>query len=148
MKLIAINKAGEPETPIKQLPEMARDILQQTASLYSSTGYAKPWIGYFAHANNECIGFCAFKSPPKDNAVEIAYATMAGHEGFGIATNMARLLIDIARRDAPKIAIRAQTLPEENASTTILRKLGFQLIGEVIHTEDGRVWEWRLENKA
>ncbi|MEZ5893130.1 MAG: hypothetical protein R3C58_08310 [Parvularculaceae bacterium] len=43
-----------------------------------------------------------------------------------------------------KIVIRAQTLPEENASISILKKLGFVKFSEVMHPEDGLVWEWRL----
>jgi hypothetical protein len=38
----------------------------------------------------------------------------------------------------------AQTLPEENASTAILKKLGFTLVGSVQHPDDGTVWEWEL----
>jgi hypothetical protein len=53
-------------------------------------------------------------------------------------------LIAIARQADPTLLIAAQTLPEENASTTILRKLGFRLHGSVQHPEDGEIWEWRL----
>ena len=146
IELIAIAKNGEPETPVGPLPEFAREILEQTASLYAAEGYAKPWVGYLAREDGACIGFCAFKTPPEDGAVEIAYATMPGHEGKGVATRMAAAVIEIARDERPKITIRAQTLPEENASTAILKKLGFALVGDVTHPEDGLVWEWRLAN--
>jgi hypothetical protein len=33
-------------------------------------------------------------------------------------------------------------LPEENASTAILRKLGLQCQGEVIDDENNQVWRW------
>jgi len=39
-----------------------------------------------------------------------------------------------------------QTLPEESASTTVLRKLGFQLVAELEYPEDGKVREWWLRN--
>lgn len=29
---------------------------------------------------------------------------------------------------------------------SILRKLGFSLVGEVVHPEDGNIWQWRLTN--
>ena len=61
-----------------------------------------------------------FKEPPQNGRVQIACCT------------------------APALVIAAQTLPEENASTSILRKPGFRLDGEVIHPEDGRIREWRL----
>lgn len=47
-----------------------------------------------------------------------------------------------------KVLIAAQTLPQESASTTILRRLGFALVGTVDHPEDGPVWEWQLPNNA
>lgn len=144
MKLVAISKDGNPETPLGPLPPMARDILEETASLYKTEGYAKPWVGYIAVEDDRCVGFCAFKSQPADGAVEIAYAAMPDCEGSGVATRMARRLIAMAREREPDIILRAQTLPQEGASTAVLRKCGFACAGEADHPEDGRVWEWRL----
>ena len=144
MRLIAIGNDAKPEEPVSQLPAMAADIIEQTVSLYKSAGYQKPWIGYLAIVDGAVIGFCAFKPAPKGGEVEIAYATMPEHEGRGVATAMARDLIRIAGATAPDIAITAQTLPEENASTAILKKLGFRQRGEVQHPEDGLVWDWEL----
>jgi RimJ/RimL family protein N-acetyltransferase len=76
--------------------------------------------------------------------VEIAYFTAPEFEGHGHATQTARALIAIAQQADPALLIAAQTLPEENASTTILRKLGFRLLGSIHHPEDGEIWEWRL----
>jgi len=39
-------------------------------------------------------------------------------------------------------------LPEENASTSVLKKLRFRLVGTVEHPEDGLVWEWQLSDTA
>ncbi|MBZ0165354.1 MAG: hypothetical protein K8I00_01010 [Candidatus Omnitrophica bacterium] len=33
-------------------------------------------------------------------------------------------------------------------SIAILKKLGFQYAGERDHPEDGRVWEWHLQNEV
>ena len=38
----------------------------------------------------------------------------------------------------------ANTLPQHNASTRVLLKCGFTLIGEVTHSEDGIVWRWEM----
>ena len=57
---------------------------------------------------------------------------------------MAGELIQIARQADANIAVFAQTLPAENASTSVLKKLGFTLTGSVQHPEDGLVWEWEL----
>lgn len=144
MKLVAINREARPAEDVGQLPEMAAEILEQTASLYSSAGYEAPWIGYLAVENGAVVGFCAFKSAPKDGEAEIAYATMPEHESRGVATAMARDLIRIATEAAPQVRITAQTLPEDNASTAILRKLGFRRRSDVQHPEDGLVWDWAL----
>jgi len=38
--------------------------------------------------------------------------------------------------------------PEENASTSVLKKLRFRLVGAVQHPEDGLVWEWQLSDTS
>jgi RimJ/RimL family protein N-acetyltransferase len=76
--------------------------------------------------------------------VEIAYFTAPEFQGRGHATRTARALVTIAQQADPALLIAAQTLPEESASTSILRKLGFRLHGSLHHPEDGAVWEWRL----
>jgi RimJ/RimL family protein N-acetyltransferase len=80
--------------------------------------------------------------------VEIAYFTFQGYEGRGYATRMARALIDRAWETEADVIIAAQTLPNESASTTILRRLGFALVGSINHPEDGEVWEWQLRRVA
>jgi hypothetical protein len=46
------------------------------------------------------------------------------------------------------VTVAAQTLPEENASTSILKKLKFSFVGSVEHPEDGLVWEWQLSKNS
>lgn len=143
MKLIAIAVAGEPSEPIINLPVAAREVGAAYKSLYEVGGYKSPWLGYFAIVDGCCVGTCGFKSPPENNRVEIAYFTFPDYEGKGIATQMAKALVTIAIDADPRIEVAAQTLPVDSASTTILRKLGFENVGAVIHPEDGEVWEWR-----
>jgi [ribosomal protein S5]-alanine N-acetyltransferase len=100
--------------------------------------------GDLALENGACVGACGFKSPPQNNRVEIAYFTLPGHESRGVATRMAAELIRLALEELPDVIVAAQTLPEENASTSVLKKLRFQLVGTVEHPEDGLVWEWQL----
>jgi RimJ/RimL family protein N-acetyltransferase len=57
---------------------------------------------------------------------------------------MAEALMDIARSQIPGITVTAQTLPEGNASTHILAKLGFKRVGTAEDDEVGLVWEWHL----
>jgi RimJ/RimL family protein N-acetyltransferase len=126
------------------LPELLQDACNATANLCAASGFALPWIGYVALDAAQPVGTCAFKSAPHDGAVEIAYFTLPAHEGRGIATAMARELVRIARAARPDIVITAQTLPEENASTAILRRLGFERAGWAHDDEAGDVWAWRL----
>ena len=72
--------------------------------------------------DDACVGFCGFKSPPQSNRVEIAYFTFPEYESRGIATRMANELIRLALDKMPAVTVAAQTLPEENASTAVLKK--------------------------
>src|SRR4051812_25007827 len=93
------------------LPDVARSICEATAEVYRNNGFVRPWIGYLAVQDGQVVGSCAFKTPPQDSRVEIAYFTLPGHEGKGIATRMARQLIRLAQDTDSNIGIMAQTLP-------------------------------------
>ena len=144
MKLIAITENGELAKPLSSTPPIAADVIGAMTRLYRIVGYQPPWIGYLALENGACVGTCGFKSPPQNNRVEIAYFTFPEYESRGVATRMAAELIRIALDELPDVTVAAQTLPEENASTSILKKLRFRLVGTVEHPEDGLVWEWQL----
>jgi RimJ/RimL family protein N-acetyltransferase len=147
MKLVEINGDGTLSAKTGPLPEATRSVIESTVGLYARVGWRKPWIGYLAFENHECVGTCAFTSAPKDGVVEIAYCTLSGHEGRGVATRMAQCLVALARITAPEVSVTAHTLPQENASTRILRKLGFVLMGPTLHAEDGLIWVWRREEE-
>ena len=144
LELVAISENGELGKPGLSVPPVADEVVRSMTKLYRAVGYEPPWIGYLAVEKGICVGTCGFKSPPQDNRVEIAYFTFPEHESRGIATQMATELIRLAEDAMPAIAVAAQTLPEENASTSILKKLGFRLVATVDHPEDGLVWEWQL----
>jgi RimJ/RimL family protein N-acetyltransferase len=146
LELVAIAESGAPAKPLPSTPEIAAEAVQAMTQLYLAVGYEPPWIGYFAIENGEYVGICGFKSPPQDNRVEIAYFTFPEYESRGIATRMASELVRMATNASPALIVAAQTLPEENASTSILKKLQFRLVGIVDHPEDGLVWEWQLSN--
>lgn len=104
------------------------------------------WSGYFVvdEDTREVIGSCAFKSPPTaEGIVEIAYFTYPGFEGRGYATAMATKLIALASGSPAVRQVIAHTLPEPNASTRVLQKVGMTFAGEVIDPDDGRVWRWQ-----
>lgn len=144
LELIAITENGELLKPVPSIPPLAAGVVKATIQMYRTVGYELPWIGYLALESGSCVGSCGFKSTPQNNRVEIAYFTFPGHESRGVATRMASELIRIATNKSPGVTVAAQTLPEENASTSILKKLRFRLVGTVEHPEDGLVWEWQL----
>ncbi|MDX6405512.1 MAG: [ribosomal protein S5]-alanine N-acetyltransferase [Blastocatellia bacterium] len=148
MELIAITEHGQLARPLADAPPIVPEIVEAMTQLYRAVGYEPPWIGYLAVENGVCVGTCGFKSPPQNDRTEIAYFTFAGHESQGVATRMASELIRLARSEMPAVIVAAQTLPEENASTSVLKKLQFSLVGTVEHPEDGAVWEWQLRDTS
>jgi ribosomal-protein-alanine N-acetyltransferase len=148
LELIAITENGELAKPVSSAPQVAAEVVEAMKQLYRAVGYEPPWIGYLAIENDTCVGTCGFKSPPQNNRVEIAYFTFPGHESRGVATRMASELIRLALDKMPAVTVAAQTLPEENASTSVLQKLRFRLVGTVEHPEDGLVWEWQFSDSS
>ena len=126
--------------------QIVKDVCMATAKMYGISGFQEPWIGYLALIENQIVGTCSFRAP-KDGRVEIAYFTFPGHEGAGIGTAMAKELTRIAFHEDASMKVFAQTLAEENASTIILKKLGFERTKELLHEDAGVVWEWELLNQ-
>lgn len=144
--------AAEPEKFAEEhgikLHPVAQQVAKSSLEFMRTFSIETPahWFGYLVveEVTQETVGVCSFKGPPVDGALEIAYYTFPGHERRGIATEMARFLVERARQ-LPKVkSVIAHTLPEENASTRILEKLGFTFTAE---DRDGTatVWRWALE---
>jgi RimJ/RimL family protein N-acetyltransferase len=121
------------------------EVLQATAGLYETAGFAPPWICYLAFRDGANVGTCGFKAAPVEGRVEIAYFTFPPFEGQGIATAMASELLAIAASADPSVRVTARTLPQRNASHRVLEKLGFRSAEMVQDPEDGTVLEWRLD---
>lgn len=145
MHLVPIEKQGAVTIVAEDPSGSVTGVLEQVAALYSRRGFEPPWICYLAEEEGAWVGTCGFAGPPSGGEVEIAYFTFPGHEGRGIATRMAATLLDLTLPVASLHGLRfvAHTLPHEGASTSILRRLGFSLLGPVDHPEDGTVWKWR-----
>jgi RimJ/RimL family protein N-acetyltransferase len=144
IRLIQIDINGTPHEDVGILSQQAAEVCAQTSALYSSAGFSPPWVGYLALQGLQLVGTCAFTKAPQDGRVEIAYFTFPECEGRGIATAMAKKLIEIAKASGDHVLVFAHTLPVVNASNSILKKLGFVFAGEVSHSEEGTVWEWQL----
>lgn len=146
LTLVPINLDGTTNPPLEQDSEVIQEVREGNAQLFSKVPYAAPWIAYFAlDEAGVAVGTCAFKGPPENYRVEIAYFTFPEHENRGIGTSMAAALVKIARETDASLIIAAQTLPRRNASHRILEKNGFKHALTLDHPDDGIVYEWRVE---
>ena len=144
LKLVKIDEAGlVPE--VVEREALIEEVCSSTVQMYQAFGYQEPWLGYLAVLDGSCVGTCAFKSVPEGGRVEITCYTFPEFEGRGVATQMTQQLVDMALKFDRNLTIAAQTLPEINASTKVLEKHGFELVGLVGHEQDGEVWEWVLK---
>ena len=141
--LVRCDAGGRPLQSIAGLSAELEANCVATAELYRRVGFVEPWVGYVAVVDGAGVGGGAFVGPPSDNCVEIAYFTLKDHEGRGYASQTAAGLVEIARRAAPQVKLKAFTLMEQNASTRILQRLGFEVIGTSQDPDAGEVWEWR-----
>jgi ribosomal-protein-alanine N-acetyltransferase len=138
-------RCGADGVPLKPIPVVSHEVVASyaaNADLYRRVGFIEPWVSYVAVVDGRAVGG-AFVGPPLENRVEIAYFTLQEFEGLGYATRTAVELVAIARNYQPGIVISALTLQELNASTKILRRLGFKRFGDAHDPDAGDVWEWR-----
>ncbi|MFZ4606848.1 MAG: GNAT family N-acetyltransferase [Caulobacter sp.] len=107
---------------------------------------AQWWMHFIIHeADNTLIGLGGFKGEPEHGQVEIGYEIAPGYRLRGLATEAARGMVDHALADPRVSHVLAHTLPQESASTTILRRLGLQFIQALTDPDDGPIWRWRMD---
>ncbi len=135
-------------TNICPLTESDHEFLHQAwegmLGYYQIIGIHEPWIGYLFGKDDTWVGTGGVKGRPTNHQIEIAYAVSPEMEGQGIGTMICAHLITIARANGTQLRITARTLPENNASTSILSKNGFALEGPIQDPDDGEVWEWEF----
>ena len=138
--------ANEHQLAVGAQRDLLRGVAEQTLALFQRTGVTtQPWSGFLSvdREHNTIVGTCCFVAPPDDEGVvEIAYFTFPGFEGRGVASAMAAGLVERARSAVGVRRLRAHTLPEKNASTRVLEKLGFRWLGDAIDRDEGPVWRW------
>ena len=126
--------------------ELARAIAEQSEAHRLTTGAPPEWSGHLAvdRATRQVVGTCGYKGAPRaDGGVEIAYFTFPEFERRGYGGAMAEALVQQAIGSGAVRVVHAHTLPERNASTRILTRLGFTCTGTVIDDPaDGPVWHW------
>lgn len=144
LRLIEIGREGAPARCPGQIPPAARDVLEGTVNLYESSGFVPPWIGYLADRDGDIVGAGAFFGAPRDGKVELGYQTFAEYEGRGVGSEIARMLVKLARDTDPSVTLLAQTEAREGASARILDKLGFAFESQTRSAEGRPVYQWQL----
>jgi RimJ/RimL family protein N-acetyltransferase len=122
-----------------------REVVSQTLALLARAPRAVEWGGFLGSDQERAIvvGTCGFTHGPEaDGVVEIAYFTFPMFEGRGYATAMAGELLKRSLESGTARKVIAHTLPERNASTRVLEKIGLQRVGEAHDPEVGKVWLW------
>jgi RimJ/RimL family protein N-acetyltransferase len=128
-------------------PTEGLSVLGEVLRTLTEENREAPWGAFWAFGpdQNAALGLCGFKARPDHNlSVEIAYFTLPLFEGRGVASAMARALVQVAEAAAVS-AVIAHTLPVENASGEVLRRNGFKHLGRVMDPDDGEVWAWKLQ---
>lgn len=110
----------------------------------------KYWWTYFPihKQDNKLIGSGGYKGKPAtDGTVELGYEIAPAYRNRGLATEMTRGLIENAFKDDKVKSIIAHTLGQENASTKVLQKCGFEKVQEINDPDDGLIWRWELKKQ-
>ena len=104
------------------------------------------WTYLFIHKpDNTLIGLGGFKGEvDAEGMVEIGYEIAPSYRRRGLASEASEGMIDYAFAQPAIKRVDAHTLPERNASTGVLEKVGMKFLGAVHDPGDGEVWHWSL----
>ena len=97
------------------------------------------------------VGHIGFHGPPginalqRKDAVEIGYTVFPDYRRRGLAVEAARGVIDWATRTHGIRVFVASVSPTNEASLAVVRRLGFEHVGEHFDEEDGLEHEYLLE---
>jgi Acetyltransferases, including N-acetylases of ribosomal proteins len=125
--------------------KLITDISTITFHMISERRCRPEWGGYLAIENESkvIVGTCAFKGNPNEKGeIEIAFFTFPKKEGKGFGTMMTKELIRIAEKSSEVKVVFANSSPEKSPATRILEKCGMVMKGEILDSEDGKVWRW------
>jgi RimJ/RimL family protein N-acetyltransferase len=110
---------------------------------YATSGSPPEWGPHLFFVGDVLVGAGGWKGPPVRGAAEIGYAVAPSRQGEGIAT--AAVLHFLAQGRARDLRqVIAHTLPVGSASTAVLRRCGFTMVGTVEDPDEGHVWRWEV----
>lgn len=80
--------------------------------------------------DGKVVGDCGWFGPPDaEGEVEIGYGLAPSVRGRGLGTEAVRALLAWVRQQGA-VRVRAEVLPGNEASLRLLRRLGFEVVGE------------------
>jgi ribosomal-protein-alanine N-acetyltransferase len=147
MELIPVMELVEDNFEFTSNP-ICQESIYMSIDFYKKVGFTPPWICYYVRQDENLMGCAGFKGKPIHGTIEIAYGTFENFRNQGIGTRICKVLVDLSLKTDPTIRITARTLAENNFSTRILQKNGFQFIGNVYDPEDGDLWEWEYKKES
>lgn len=119
-----------PDWPPRYWDASAVDWLNKRLAVPQPDG----WYAWFLRLHSGLlIGTAGFTGPPSEGIVEIGYGLVESRWRQGFATEAVGALISWALTDSTITRIRAHTLRGDPASSGVLRKNGFAIVGQ---TED------------
>jgi ribosomal-protein-alanine N-acetyltransferase len=110
-----------------------------------AAGLNPVWNSYFLFIDFDgvAVGSGGFRGDPIDGRVEIGYGVAPLHQGRGIGTQAADLLVSQAFQFLEVAEVFAESSVVNPASRRVLEKAGFQHIGQRdTESEDGLVDRW------
>ena len=131
--------------------EHGKEMFKFTRNMIREDQDSIPWGAYLPIQKHEgvLLGTCGFKGKPnEEGGVEIGYEIVKAHRNRGYATEIARLLVEMAFQADQVNVVLAHTLAEENASVRVLKKNGFHFVEELFDETDGKIWKWKKEKST
>jgi [ribosomal protein S5]-alanine N-acetyltransferase len=127
--------------------EFGEDIFHYALDRIIENPEETKWWSYLPilKEENVLVGSCGYKGPPdKEGVVEIGYEVAHEYRNRGLATELARGLIEHAFQHPAVTAVKAHTHAEINASGSVLQKCGMKKTAELFDPDDGEVWLWNV----
>jgi RimJ/RimL family protein N-acetyltransferase len=116
------------------IADVAEILKKSTLADYVKYGFGRMAVVY--KPENKYIGFSGLKYLPELDTVDIGYRFAKKYWGMGIATESARPFIKYGFETLNLKEIIGLTMPENKASSNVLKKLGFKYEGMVEYFDE------------
>lgn len=128
----------------------ARAVMRSSYEYLKAHPSALGWWTYlFVHiADRRLVGIGGFKGEADDEGrVEFGYSLAPSYRRRGLATEAARGMLAYAFSHPHVKRVEARTLPEQNASTRVLERIGMSFTETLHDPDDGYVWGWSIRRE-